>query len=96
MHHQTHDSGCSTEERKLTCTESDLPGHKHTENCYVWERGELGVGSLRGLLIGAIQHAGLSVAVVGVGMALSLIDLVADQDLLHLTGCRGAAAVLRE
>ena len=37
----THDSGCYTEERKLTCTESDLPGHKHTENCYVWERGEL-------------------------------------------------------
>ena len=37
----THDSGCYTEERKLTCTESDLPGHKHTEGCYVWERGEL-------------------------------------------------------
>lgn len=37
----THGDSCYTQEKKLTCTQPDLPSHKHTEACYTWVKGEL-------------------------------------------------------
>lgn len=37
----THGDSCYTQEKKLTCTQPDLPAHKHTKECYERVRGEL-------------------------------------------------------
>ena len=41
LEEHTHDDSCYKTSKKLICTQSDLPAHKHTKECYERVQGEL-------------------------------------------------------